>query len=422
MVRRGPFEGDDGATSVFPPARSSRAPGGFDDSTVVLPAIRAPRRSIDDDDTQLLRPIDSRTRPPQRNGTRPPPRTPETPPARHSRQGPPPKKPKSKAKKALRILAIVSVLLVAGFGGMAYGLQAKYKGQMGTFSLGDASASRAPVAVPEAMNILLVGSDSRTSKGNAAGNWVSGDQRTDAMMLVHIAKDRKSVDVVSIPRDSWVEIPEQGFGKINSAYAYGGPARLRQTIEQLSNVHIDHVVIADFTGFKGMTDALGGVEITVPQETWDSRNHFTAGTHLMSGKEALGYVRQRHGLPNGDFDRVKRQQNWIRAVIKQAMSKDTLTNPLKLNSFLDAATKSVSVDDTFDIGTMRDLALSLRSVKPADMRFMTLPNLGTDMEGDQSIVRIDDVKAASFFTAVQQDQMTAWLQVNKPDLLGDTVR
>jgi LCP family protein required for cell wall assembly len=419
MVRRGPYEGDDGATSVFPPVGGRRARQELDDSTVVLPAIRAPRRSFDDDDTQLLRPVGARPPEPRRQPTRPPTRPDEPP--RRSRHVLPPKK-KSRGKKAFKIFAIVTVLLLAGFGGMAYGLQSKYADQIKEFTVDDPGASRAPVAVPEAMNILLVGSDSRTSKGNVAGKWVEGEQRTDAMMILHIAEDRKSVDVVSIPRDSWVEIPEQGYGKINSAYAYGGPGRLRQTIEQLSNVHIDHIVVADFTGFVGMTDALGGVEVTVPEETWDSRNHFEAGTYTMTGKQALGYVRQRHGLPNGDFDRVKRQQNWIRAVIKQAMSKDTLTNPLKLNSFLDAATESVSVDSKFDIGKMRDLALSLRSVRSSDIRFMTLPNLGTDMEAGQSIVRIDDVTSASLFTAMQQDQMTDWLAVNKPDLLGDTVR
>jgi LCP family protein required for cell wall assembly len=419
MVRRGPVEGDDGATTVFPAVSGRQGRHGLDDSTVVIPAVRAPRRTYDDDETQLLRPVTARIPESRRQATRPPTRMPEPP--RRSRHVVPPKK-KSRKKKAFKILAIMTVLLVAGFGGMAWGLQAKLDGQIKRISLGDDNSSRAPIAVPEAMNILLVGSDSRTSKGNASSGWVEGEQRTDAMMVVHIAEDRKSVDVVSIPRDSWVDIPEQGFGKINSAYAYGGPLRLRQTIEQLSDVHIDHVVIADFTGFVGMTDALGGVEITVPEATSDSRNHFEAGTQRMTGKQALGYVRQRHGLPNGDFDRVKRQQNWIRAVIKQALSQDTLTNPKALTDFLDAATKSVTVDENFDIGIMRDLALSLKSVRSSDIRFMTLPNLGTDMEGDQSIVRIDDVKSASLFTAMQQDQVTDWLQYNQPDLLGDTVR
>ncbi|HEY0485775.1 MAG TPA: LCP family protein [Mycobacteriales bacterium] len=384
-----------------------------------MPPVRAPRRSFEDDDTQLLRPITARTPDPRRPAGRPAARRPE--PSRSSRHVLPAKKRTSKKKKFFRIFAIVLVLLVAGFGGMAYGLQAKYDSQIKRFTLGG-NASRAPIAVPEALNILLVGSDSRTSNGNVNGGWQPGQQRTDAMMIVHVAKDRKSVDVVSIPRDSWVDIPEQGYGKINSAYAYGGPTRLRETIEKISNVHIDHVVIADFTGFKDMTDALGGVKITVPQDTWDSRNHFTAGTHLMTGKEALGYVRQRHGLPGGDFDRVKRQQNWIRAVIKQAMSKGTLTNPLTLNAFLDAATKAVSVDDTFSIGQMRDLALSMKSLRSSDIQFMTLPNLGTGWAGTQSIVKIDDVKAASLFTAMQQDQVTSWLQNNKPDVLGSTVR
>jgi anionic cell wall polymer biosynthesis LytR-Cps2A-Psr (LCP) family protein len=171
-----------------------------------------------------------------------------------------------------------------------------------------------------------------------------------------------------------------------------------------------------------MTDALGGVKITVPSATQDSRNFFPAGTYRMNGKQALGYVRQRHGLPNGDFDRMKRQQNWIRAVIKEAMSKGTLTDPLKLNRFLQAATKAVALDDGWGINDVRGLALSLTSLKTTDIRFITAPNVGTDWEGDQSIVRLDDVKGPSLWAAIANDQVTEWLTVNKPDLLQAKVR
>jgi anionic cell wall polymer biosynthesis LytR-Cps2A-Psr (LCP) family protein len=182
------------------------------------------------------------------------------------------------------------------------------------------------------------------------------------------------------------------------------------------------MVVADFTGFKDMTDAVGGVEITVPVATGDNRNWFEAGTHRMTGKQALGYVRQRHNLPAGDLDRVKRQQNWIRAVIKEALSRDTLTSPVELNNFLNALSKSVSVDEGFGIGDMRDLALSLRSLRADDIRFMTMPNVGSYMEGDQSVVGVDDVKAAGLFTAMANDQTAQWLEVNKPEMLEGNPR
>jgi LCP family protein required for cell wall assembly len=340
---------------------------------------------------------------------------------RRHRREPPAPRPR-RLRRFLKVTGIVLVLLLAGFGGMAYGQWQRIADNISKVSIAGLPDNPAP-AVPQAMNILLVGSDSRLSKGDAAKAWVPGEQRTDSMMLVHISKDRKNVDVVSIPRDSWVDIPDQGPGKINSAYAYGGPSRLVQTVKTLSPVlSVDHMVIMDFTGFKAMTDALGGVTITVPKATGDSKNWFPAGTYKMTGKQALGYVRQRHNLPNGDFDRMKRQQNWIRAVIKQAMSAETLTNPLKLNAFLNEATKSVTVDEHFSTGEMTDLALSLKSLSPSAMRFMTLPNLGVGWEGDQSIVRIDDVKSASLLSAMADDQVTQWLEVNKPELLEGTPR
>jgi LCP family protein required for cell wall assembly len=422
MVRRGPADDEDGATVVFPAVKSARRPGFEDSATVVIPPVNAPRRAMDDTPTQRIRPVGQR---PAGVGGRPPAarlpvRTPAPEPGRPHRHAAPRKK-SSRAVKTLRTFMVIVVLVLAGLGGMAFGLQSQIGSNLSRITIGALGGNRPVVVAPQAQNILLVGSDSRTSKGNA-GQWVKGDQRTDAIMLVHVAADRKSVDVLSIPRDSWVSIPGYGDSKINSAYAEGGPAMLIQTVEQLTGVRIDHLAIADFTGFVAMTDALGGVKITVPETTGDSRNHFEAGTHLMTGKQALGYVRQRHNLPGGDFDRMKRQQNWIRAVIKEAMSKDTLTNPVALTGFLDAATKSITVDRDWSTSDIRDLAISLRSLRSTDIRFMTAPNLGTDWEGDQSVVRLDDVKGPSLYSAIATDQVTTWLTANKPELLGDTVR
>jgi LCP family protein required for cell wall assembly len=385
------------------------------------------RPPLEDDATQLLRPIRAHTPGTRPAGTRPPGSRPQTrmpdPAAERRSHRKEVRRKRHRIRSFFKVTAIVLVLVVAGLGGLAYGYQSKIAAQISKFDLGGVPQHERPVAaVPEAMNILLVGSDSRLSKGKPAAGWQAGEQRADSLMLVHVAADRKSVDVVSIPRDSWVEIPGEGFSKINGAYAYGGPPGLLRTVEALSGVRIDHMVVADFTGFKDMTDAVGGVEITVPVATGDNRNWFEAGTHRMTGKQALGYVRQRHNLPAGDLDRVKRQQNWIRAVIKEALSRDTLTSPVELNNFLNALSKSVSVDEGFGIGDMRDLALSLRSLRADDIRFMTMPNVGSYMEGDQSVVGVDDVKAAGLFTAMANDQTAQWLEVNKPEMLEGNPR
>ena len=170
-----------------------------------------------------------------------------------------------------------------------------------------------------------------------------------------------------------------------------------RTVEQLTGVHIDHVAIADFTGFKDLTDELGGVDIRIPRPPSDERRRWTAGLHHMNGEEALDYVRQRHNLPDGDFDRVKRQQTWIRAVARKLSSAGTLANPLALNDALTTLSKSVATDSGF--GMARSATPSPRSPawRHADLVFFTVPTAGTGWSPDhtQSIVILDRPRAAS---------------------------
>jgi LCP family protein required for cell wall assembly len=285
------------------------------------------------------------------------------------------------------------------------------------------AASRPAPAKNDALNLLLLGSDSRISAGDPS-QWVAGAQRTDAIMLVHIPADRKGAYVVSIPRDSWVDVPGHGDNKINAGFSFGGPALMVQTVEQLTDVRIDHIVIADFEGFKDLTDTLGGVTITVPKSTKDERAEFPAGTYRMDGETALNYVRQRHNLPGGDFDREKRQQNWIRAVLKEMVSKGTLSDPVKVDQVLDQMTKSISTDDSFTLSEMRDLALSMRDLRSNDVAFMTAPVAGTGRspDGKQSIVRLDQEAGVGLWKSVKDDAMVDWIEKNRPALLGGTVR
>lgn len=286
----------------------------------------------------------------------------------------------------------------------------------------DQRATADPVA-GDAMNILLLGSDSRVSAGNPE-DWKAGAQRTDAIMVLHLAADRKSASVTSLPRDSWVTIPGRGKNKINAAFSLGGPSLMVRTVESVTGVRIDHVVVIDFTGFKSLTDALGGVKICVPKTVSDKIGTIQAGCQQMDGTTALEYVRQRKTLAGGDFDRVRRQQNWIRQVLKKLASRGTLTNPMKLNSALDALTSATATDDAFTIDEISDLALSYQGASVDDISFFTAPlaTPATGREGSQSVVYLDDAQGKLLWTAVRKDRVNAYIAEYNPKVLGQTVR
>jgi LCP family protein required for cell wall assembly len=323
----------------------------------------------------------------------------------------------------LSVLALSLVLGGAAVAGAFY-LQHKYDQNIDRFGdpfAGIPAASRPAPAPANVQNILLLGSDSRVSAGDPSA-WAVGAQRTDAIMIAHVPADRSGVQIASIPRDSYVPIPGHGKNKINAAFSFGGPTLMVQTVEQLTKVRIDHVVIVDFTGFKEITDALGGVTINVAAATKDERSSFQAGPQRMDGQEALNYVRQRHNLPGGDFDRVKRHQNWIRAVARETLDRGTLTNPLQLNRVLDATTKTIATDNGFSVGDMRSLALSSRSVRAADMSFLTAPVKGTGRAGAASIVILDLPAGAELWKAMAADKMKPWLAEHQNALLPSAVR
>ena len=337
-------------------------------------------------------------------------------------------KPPRRRRLAVRLLIIVVAIgLVLGGSGFGFFLWAQHDLNQNIERIGDpfhslVEADRPKAVKTGAMNILLLGSDSRISTD--PGAWIRGAQRTDAIMVAHVPADRGEVTVTSIPRDSWVNIPGHGKNKINAAFSFGGPTLMVNTVEKYTDVRIDHVVIVDFEGFKDITDELGGVRINVAKSTSDERSNFTAGPQTMDGETALKYVRQRHNLPGGDFDRVKRQQNWIRAVALKTLDKGTLTSPLKLKNVLDSLTKSISADDGFSIGKMRSLAVSLRSVRGDDLTFMTAPVAGTGRspDGKQSIVNLDTAANREFWASVADDKVDTWLNTHPDAALGRTVR
>ncbi|WP_307844030.1 LCP family protein [Sanguibacter suaedae] len=286
------------------------------------------------------------------------------------------------------------------------------------------AAPTVPGQADTALNVLVLGADGSIDTDDPAG-WQQGGQRTDAIMIVHVAADRRSAVLLSVPRDSWVDIPGHGQGKINAAFAYGGPTLMVETVEQLTGIRIDHVAVADFESFITLTDVLGGVDITVPEDTYQhDRLLFSAGTHHMDGAAALAYTRQRYGLPGGDLDRVKRQQNWMRSILTTTLSEGTLSDPVRLTRFLTTVTGAVAVDETLGLGDMRRLGASLSGLRADDVTFLTVPTEGTGRspDGTQSIVALDAEALAPLAAAVADDTVADLLATEDGlDVLEDSV-
>ncbi|WP_165818309.1 LCP family protein [Frankia canadensis] len=269
-------------------------------------------------------------------------------------------------------------------------------------------------------NYLLAGSDSRAGTGNEyqRGGAVS-DERSDTTMLAHLDADGTTT-MVSFPRDTLVRIPGHGRGKINSAITLGGPSLLIRTIEDLTDIRIDHYVSIDLAGFKAMTDALGGVTVCVKALANGSRSNLYdpwsqwrghVGQNTLSGEQALAFVRQRHGLPDNDFDRIRRQQQFIGAVFTRATSSGVLANPIKLESLLHAATKALTVDDGTSINDLRALATRLRGMSADQIRFETIPvHTPTPAEGANAIGELPRFGAVQLYSPIELEKFLAPLR------------
>jgi LCP family protein required for cell wall assembly len=237
------------------------------------------------------------------------------------------------------------------------------------------------------MNILVIGSDTRdlgtSSYGTTAG------ARSDTTLIVHLAADRRSAVVVSVPRDSMTRAPQNckdpkssvADGPIrmwNANYSLGGPACLIRTIEGTTGIFIDHFMVVNFVGFQAMVDALGSVEVCMPEAVNDPMSHLKlpAGRSRVTGTEALAFVRVRHNIGNdaSDLGRIKRQQAFLSSMVQEATSTNLLLRPDKLFRFLDAATKSLTTDPSLgNLNALREVAQSVIGLKSSQIRFVTVP-------------------------------------------------
>ncbi|MFG3421355.1 LCP family protein [Micromonospora sp. NPDC048063] len=316
------------------------------------------------------------------------------------------------------------VLAVLGGGGVIAGglyLRSVESGIDRVDAFTDVPEAERPQVAPAArgaMNILILGSDSRDPE-NSSGS------RTDTIILAHLPKDRSSAQLISIPRDTWVSVPRAKDGrnggrdaKINAAFAWGGVPLMVQTLEKFTSIRIDHVAMVDFAGFKEIVDALGGIEITIDRGftsthslNADSRRTFHAGRQTIDGAAALDYARERYAFADGDFSRIRHQQQVIKAILDKASSGGVLANPGKLNSFIKATADSVSVDKSLSI---LDLAMELRHLRSGNLHFYTCPTKGTGRIGSESVVLADKAKVPAFFDAVRSDKVDELTHIAQP--------
>lgn len=357
---------------------------------------------------------------------------------------PPVRKPGSRAanRRSFRqrhpaiVWSVVLIVLLPLVGGAAYAFNLKRK-------LDDVPKVKIIKEKPDpdegrALNIMLLGSDKgEPKKGQskkttiaedaASGEWPVGKYRSDTLMVVHIPADRKKVYLVSIPRDSFVPIYDaegktDHSEKINAAFSVGGPVATINTVEKLTGLKMDHLTIIDWAGFKDLSTAVGGVEVTIPKSFYDPQQkiQWDAGTQNLKGNKALQYVRTRYGLIGGDFDRIKRQQNFMRALMGKMLSSGVTTNPNKLTKTVSALTENLTVDEGWSGTAMAKLALSLRGITTDDVTFMTAPVQGTQTDPTYgSVVVLQPDKMTELFTALDDDSVGAYLKKYPDDVLPD---
>jgi len=257
------------------------------------------------------------------------------------------------------------------------------------------------------MNILVLGSDAREDENPE-------DQRSDTMMLVHIPESRDEAYVMSIMRDLWVEIPDVGMSKVNSAQSYGGYPLTIQTVENLTGADVDHLVVVDFDGFSDLTTALGGIEIENDMAFSAGQvnpSYYPEGTIRLEGTDALRFVRERKAFTDGDYQRVKNQQKFLSGIASTVLNSTTLTDPAKISGMVQAFTPYLTVDESLDASTLVNYGLSMNHMSPSAITSFTIPNNGTGVTaGGASVVWPDEEGLAEMRTAMEKGNMAEFVE------------
>ena len=314
---------------------------------------------------------------------------------------------RARRRRAGLVTSGVLSAFVLLFAGTAWGFTSYVNDSIGRVNAGTAGT---PSGGP--LNVLLAGVDVRAglTRHQQLALHVGKDVsfNSDTLMLIHVSGDRSRVTVVSLPRDSWVNIPGHGMSKINAAYGLGGPSLVVKTVEQDTGVTINDFIQVNFLGFVKVIDALGGVNICLPFAVDDSYSglHLSAGRHHVGGITALEFARDRHSFAASDLARISDQQQLLASLLNEAISSGTLANPVKLSSFLRAALSVIKVDEGLNVSSLAD---QLRGISPHNVRFMTVPlsDYNYQTPTGESAVLWDSGAAGTLFGELQHDQPVA---------------
>ncbi|MGW5326167.1 LCP family protein [Streptomyces sp. NPDC004014] len=344
---------------------------------------------------------------------------PEPPQGRRNRR---PVKKKSTAKKVLAWTAggTAFVLVAVGTAGYLY-----LKHLEGNVTTTDTSAAKDGFSKDDAFNILIIGTDKRTGKGNEGYGDKGSVGHADTNILLHVSKDRTNATALSIPRDLIVDVPDcesiqpDGSKKViagtsdvrfNTSLGQDGrdPGCTMNTVKAVTGITPDHFMMVDFNAVKTLTTAVGGVDVCLKHAVKDADSHLDlpAGPSKVEGEQALAFVRTRHSWGNqGDLDRIKVQQQFMASLMRKMSSSDTLTSPTKLVKLAEAATKALTVDQGIgSVSTLKDVALELKKVPPKNISFMTVPVVDNPADGVvHKTVIVDDNKAPAVFDAINND-------------------
>lgn len=330
---------------------------------------------------------------------------------------------KSKAKKVLLWTGGTMAFVLIAASGAAYAYLKHLEGNVQATDIGD--SGKDGFSKDEAFNILIIGTDKRTGKGNEGYGDKNSVGHADTNILLHVSKDRTNATAMSIPRDLIVDIPEcrtkQPDGsektirpsenvRFNTSLGQEdrNPGCTMDTVKAVTGITVDHFAMVDFNAVKTLTSAVDGVEVCLAKDVDDPDSHLklSAGKHTIEGEQALAFVRTRHSFGNqGDLDRIKVQQQFMASLMRKMSSGDTLTNPKKLIDLAEAATKALTVDTGIaKVSTLKDMALELKKVPPKNITFTTVPVIDNPADGVvHKTVIVNPTTAPQVFDAIKND-------------------
>jgi LCP family protein required for cell wall assembly len=312
-------------------------------------------------------------------------------------------RPARRRRVRLLLVSVLSALTLL-VSGSAWALTSYVSSSLGRVNAG---TSGTPASGP--VNIILAGVDTRGGLTRQqeielhVGNSIS--ENSDTLMLVHIPANHARVEVVSIPRDSWVDIPGRGMNKINAAVGFGGPPLMVRTVEKATGLTINDYVEVNFLGFVKVINALGGVNICLPYAVDDSYSglHMSAGEHHVDGVTALEFARDRHSFALSDITRISDQQQLLSSLFTEMLQAGVLADPFRLQHVLSAVASSVTVDSGFNLTALAD---QLRGLRPSDVTFTTVPlaSINYTTPSGASAVLWDKPAADALFARLRSDQ------------------